>query len=100
MSTDALIRNIAIPVGSILLVAIVLSTDRVQGALSEILINVNNPFRWSETGDMRPYIQREKEREREREERDSDYKSARGSFSEGGSKKSKSKTKKSKTKKR
>jgi hypothetical protein len=96
MSTDALIRNIAIPVGSVLLVAIALSSERVQGALSEILINVNNPFRWSETGDMRPYIQRE----REREERDSDYKSARGSFSEGGSKKSKTKTKKSKTKKR
>ena len=89
MSTDALIRNIAIPLGSILLVAITLSSERVQGALSEILINVNNPFRWSETGDMRPYIQ---------QERDSDYKSARGSFTEGGSKKSK--TKKSKTKKR
>jgi len=98
MSTDALIRNIAIPVGSVLLVAIVLSSERVQSTLLESWINVDNRFRWSETGDMRPYIQQEqeKEQEKEQEQRDSDYKTARGSFSEGGSKK----TKRSKTKKR
>jgi hypothetical protein len=85
MNTDAIVKNIVVPVGAVLLIGIALTSERVQSTILETIVKIldtDNPFRSSDTN-MRPY-----------QERDSDYKSARGSFSEGGSTKNKLKTRK------
>jgi len=103
MNTDNIIKYIAIPVGSVLLVGIALTSNDVLNGIGNIYNKVENYFD-TEDIDMRSIFQQMREKEKEEIERnnrdsESEYKSASGSFSQGGkSKRSKSNTKKSKSK--